>query len=337
MRIALLQRSLEPFRLAFISIAATALTLSSLSSLANSQELRKAIRDYRNDQVFNYQPNDPLFRSKAYKAHTKHNGWFYNCDHQEDKRNSPYICWKPHWESDFPPCRSFREYLRRDIAEVRQRISDGAGVCQSSCGCRRCQTETFSRIRTACGHCGNKSANCACAPGGVSETGAISSFTHSPSYGLVSSHPALEQTALEQTSTSSDCLNCELEPQWHPTPVNNLNHSSPQTSEPLISTQSTEFSTATENDGQQKHGLASSETFQPAEVRQNSFLPQHRVRPPSSSRVRKEARRNEFIPRVPFETVEQSELDVSQTSVSPSAKNPAASSYTSSRVSHRLN
>ena len=145
MRIALSKSSFNPLRLIqlrliLISIVATVSALGFLCSLANGQELRKAIRDYRDERIFNYQPNDPQYRGKAFNVHTKHYGHFYNCDNQEDKRNSPYIYWRPHYENDFPPRIGFCENLRRDIIEIKQRISDGASGCRGSCACQQCQS-----------------------------------------------------------------------------------------------------------------------------------------------------------------------------------------------------
>jgi len=58
---------------------------------AHGQTLRK---DYRLDAPIQYQPNDPFVRGRVYKNHVGHAGLFYNCDNEECKRNSPYICWK---------------------------------------------------------------------------------------------------------------------------------------------------------------------------------------------------------------------------------------------------
>lgn len=108
------------------------------NSQTNAQEIRKAMRDYRHDSVFNYQPDDPEFRSKMFKIHTGHYGKFYNCDGQEDKRYSPYICWKTHHENNFPTKMGIRERIGYDIAEVKQRLIDGAGACQVGCRCNDC-------------------------------------------------------------------------------------------------------------------------------------------------------------------------------------------------------
>ena len=105
-----------------------------------AQELKKFLRDYRDGRIYNYSPHDPNFRGKVFLVHTKHYGAFYNCDGEENKRNSPYVCWKPHHERVFPPRLGFWENLRRDIAEVKQRINDGGcGACPANCTCATCQ------------------------------------------------------------------------------------------------------------------------------------------------------------------------------------------------------
>ena len=105
---------------------------------AVSQEVRKSIRDYFSGPI-TYSPIDPETRSKVFQAHTGHSGLFYNCDGEECKRNSPYICWKTNSESQFPPRRGWWRGAKLDLAEVRQRISDGAGEgCRPNCQCRDC-------------------------------------------------------------------------------------------------------------------------------------------------------------------------------------------------------
>lgn len=127
-----------------------------LSTAAEAQEVRKALRDYRDDRVFNYQPNDPWYRGKLFNTHTGHYGNFYNCDNEECKRNSPYICWKPHYEKDFPTRRGFWQTVKCDFAEAMQRVRDGAGECLGSadCGCSQCQTAPLPASTCNCPECG---------------------------------------------------------------------------------------------------------------------------------------------------------------------------------------
>lgn len=110
-----------------------------LPQTAVAQEIRQTIRDYCTDKPFTYSPCDPWTRGKVFNLQTGHAGLFYNCDGEEDKRNSPYICWKTHYENDIPPYRGLWRGMKIDIAKVRQRIRDGAGACcKPGCGCLHC-------------------------------------------------------------------------------------------------------------------------------------------------------------------------------------------------------
>ncbi len=103
------------------------------------QEVRHAIRDYFSGPI-TYSPFDPETRSKVFQAHTGHSGRFYNCDGEECKRNSPYICWKTNSDSLIPPRRGLWRGAKLDLAEVRQRIYDGAGEgCRPNCECPECR------------------------------------------------------------------------------------------------------------------------------------------------------------------------------------------------------
>jgi hypothetical protein len=109
----------------------------SVTSHVQAQELKKAWNDYFGPRPITYSPSDPVNRSYTFNKHTGHAGVYYNCDGEEAKRNSPYICWKPHFEADFPECRGLGAQVKQDWDRMRQRICDGAGDC-----CNSCQTES---------------------------------------------------------------------------------------------------------------------------------------------------------------------------------------------------
>jgi hypothetical protein len=100
-----------------------------------AQEFAKVRSDYGSGAV-TYSPADPWTRSKLFNTHTGHSGRFYNCDGEECKRNSPYICWKTNHQSLTPPRRGLLNQLRRDQGKIGQRIADGAGACS----CPKCQS-----------------------------------------------------------------------------------------------------------------------------------------------------------------------------------------------------
>lgn len=79
-----------------------------------------------------YRPDDPWTRGRIWLRQTGHFGLFYNCDCEEKKRNSPFICWKKS-DSPFPGGRLLKS-LQSDWWDMRQRILDGTECC---CGDRR--------------------------------------------------------------------------------------------------------------------------------------------------------------------------------------------------------
>jgi hypothetical protein len=91
-------------------------------------------QDYFTDPTARYTPNDPCTRSWVRHWQTGHAGLFYNCDGEERKRCSPYICWKhadPPW-----PCETIRKNVPRDLYRIRQRIRDGS--CYYQCDQDQC-------------------------------------------------------------------------------------------------------------------------------------------------------------------------------------------------------
>lgn len=124
-------------------------------SAVYSQELAKFRDDYCLNPTRQYQPCDPWTRSVIWQIHTGHRGWFYNCDGEEKKRFSPYICWKNgEWPWTGESC---RDSLRRDICGIKQRISDGSCECQGAhkcdrnppCNCQHCSVKVASRDHTS--------------------------------------------------------------------------------------------------------------------------------------------------------------------------------------------
>lgn len=122
---------------------------------SEAQGLGQAIHDYWLDKPFQYQPSDPWVRSKIFQIQTGHYGRFYNCDQEECKRYSPYICWKTHYEKDIPPRRGLWGGIKQDIAGVKQRIRDGAGDCwpnnRDGADCQ--QTQSGSAPNCSCAEC----------------------------------------------------------------------------------------------------------------------------------------------------------------------------------------
>ena len=112
---------------------------------AQAQERAKIRNDYFLNPTGQYSPDDPWIRSRIWRRQTGHWGKFYNCDCEEQKRYSPYICWK-NAECPFVG-ESWRQRWQRDKARIWQRINDGScSECTnrdvSTCNC----PEMFSSV-----------------------------------------------------------------------------------------------------------------------------------------------------------------------------------------------
>jgi hypothetical protein len=136
-------------------IAGLALASLSVSAADSVAQLRSEVRQVRTDYGLNnqiqYAPDDPTTRSRLFTLQTGHAGAYYNCDGEECKRNSPYICWKTAHSDRLH--RTFWDVTqwKRDWQRIAQRICDG-GCCGSktakasprlkeSCGCAACAAE----------------------------------------------------------------------------------------------------------------------------------------------------------------------------------------------------
>lgn len=137
-------------------IGVLALSLGTLSTAEAQWSLRQTRADYAQPQVYN--ADDPWTKGSVYRTQTGHSGWFYNCDEEECKRHSPYICWKS--QDNTEHIRSYWSVIKADWREVKQRIRSGAclgpecescppgQVCQSegaTPGCNSCQVPMTSQ------------------------------------------------------------------------------------------------------------------------------------------------------------------------------------------------
>ena len=123
-------------------VAATTLFVTA----AVAQEVRLTVRDYVTQPCRPYSPDDPCQRSKWFRLQTGHFGYAYNCDSEECKRNSPYICWTAPTNHPLPPIHRWVKEARCDLREALGRIADGSCAhCESECsrcggsGCAVCQ------------------------------------------------------------------------------------------------------------------------------------------------------------------------------------------------------
>lgn len=140
-----LMRNAFSFLIAMACVSAT----GTLMPAATEAQLAQAADDYKHDRPFQYAPSDPWTRSRLFNQHIKHAGWFYNCDGEQCKRNSPYIFWKTHHENDLPAATPWWQRVNQTVAEVKQRIADGGcadGNCRpAQATCSSCETCSAGR------------------------------------------------------------------------------------------------------------------------------------------------------------------------------------------------
>lgn len=138
---------------AFLLLSFGFIVVAGLQVEINAQEIAKIRDEYFDNPIRRYQPNDPWHRSILYRLQTGHYGRFYNCDNEEQKRCSPYICWK---NSDCPtiPKKNCLDCINDEIFKVKRRICDGAGPCccagqspepHQSCSCAQCAAAQTQR------------------------------------------------------------------------------------------------------------------------------------------------------------------------------------------------
>lgn len=105
--------------------------ISLLGSVGCSLGLRQ---DYIYDRDMVYSPDDPFVRGNVYKTHIGHDGHYYNCDDEEQKRYAPWIQWRQR------PCDS--QSCRREINELFSSYDDA--VCRWKMGsCQICPGTNF--------------------------------------------------------------------------------------------------------------------------------------------------------------------------------------------------
>ncbi|MDP1561374.1 MAG: hypothetical protein Q8M16_08255 [Pirellulaceae bacterium] len=98
-------------------------------SNANGQNV---YQDYWANRTGSYSPQDPWQKGHVFRTHTGHDGLFYNCDGEEEKRCSPWIRWGNRPCDDvFAPSRIRNEY-KQSLCNALERLK--LGSCQDACG-----------------------------------------------------------------------------------------------------------------------------------------------------------------------------------------------------------
>jgi len=123
-------RFFSPTRILMLAVGVATFCCGPEQAQAQLLPTVNSLKTRRFEPAYQYSPADPWIRSKAIQLQTKDYGFFYNCDNEESKRNSPYIKWNSHCETDLPKKKCCLDFVKRELDEIKQRISDG------SCGCR---------------------------------------------------------------------------------------------------------------------------------------------------------------------------------------------------------
>lgn len=129
---------MRAFSLTLIALTVASCLQFAAHSDCQAQEIIKHLGERHGKPKTNYRPDDPWKRGKVFNLQTGHAGLFYNCDNEECKRNSPYICWKEDYEKMFPTPLGLIGRIKRDCERVKQRVRDGAGACARDRNCQEC-------------------------------------------------------------------------------------------------------------------------------------------------------------------------------------------------------
>jgi hypothetical protein len=86
------------------------------------------LQDYVWNRPGVFAPCDPWEKGAVFRTHTGHDGLFYNCDGEEEKRCSPYIYWPERPCDDLLSFRRIRCEWKGTIEDAKDRVRMGACV-----------------------------------------------------------------------------------------------------------------------------------------------------------------------------------------------------------------
>lgn len=135
----------------FLTLAAFLTSLLCFQACVCDQSAAQQVRKSGGAMV-NYKPSDPWKRDRLFNIQTGNSGLFYNCDGEQAKRNSPYICWKMDYEPALPPFVAPWTTWKQQLNQVRQRINDGS-CCNLGSRCANCQKAGRNGQQAGCAAC----------------------------------------------------------------------------------------------------------------------------------------------------------------------------------------
>jgi len=117
-----------------ILLAVVVLSMVVFGSLCGDTQAigQNVYQDYWVNRTGSYSPQDPWQKGHIFRTHTGHDGLFYNCDGEEEKRCSPWIRWGQRPCDDLlSPARIRGEY-KQSLCDALERLK--LGSCQDTCG-----------------------------------------------------------------------------------------------------------------------------------------------------------------------------------------------------------
>lgn len=119
-------------RVLFASIVLPVVAFVFLLAGPSEASGQNVYQDYWANRTGSYSPQDPWQKGHVFRTHTGHDGLFYNCDGEEEKRCSPWIRWgyRP-CDDVFSPTRIRNDY-KQSVCDALERLK--LGSCQDACG-----------------------------------------------------------------------------------------------------------------------------------------------------------------------------------------------------------
>lgn len=99
--------------------------------LAATAVAQSVYQDYHVNRTGFYSPSDPWVKGHIFRTHTGHDGLFYNCDNEEDKRCSPYIRWPQRPCDDLLSLKRVHQERVQTIHNAINRVQMGS--CREDC------------------------------------------------------------------------------------------------------------------------------------------------------------------------------------------------------------
>jgi hypothetical protein len=119
-------------RVSLVKLILPSIALSVWTGVTASAHGQNVYQDYRVQRTGAYSPEDPWIKGRVFRTHTGHDGLFYNCDNEEEKRCSSWIRWGQRPCDDLLSPTRIRGEFQQSYCDALERLR--LGSCQESCG-----------------------------------------------------------------------------------------------------------------------------------------------------------------------------------------------------------